>query len=239
MAEERDERVRRALEGMPVPADRPGFFDELWEQVQARERAAARRWRRIALVLALVAAAAISSAGILATAPTPKNVVDLTAVCHSGIQGGLPVFKVLANPSGPPPPGDVGAAHPPPGFKVATGVSIEDGLQEQLLSFSSQFSGYQLDRRRCASDKHHVDFSRKGLESAGVYHFGDYVSLARRCLGYTRFVFRVRIVSSDEGAPQSAKLAVVSAKTGKPLMYVQWSQQVATGYAAPACRQSQ
>jgi hypothetical protein len=237
--ERRDEHVRIALEQMHVPPDPPQFFDELWERVQARERAAARRWRRISLVLALVAAGAISSAGILAAAPTPRNVVDLRAVCQAGPQGGLPVFTVLGIPSGPPPAGAVGPAHPPPGFKVASGVSIEDGLQAQILSFSSLFSGYQLDRRRCGAEKRSISFSHSGLDPVGTFHFGDYVSVGRRCLGFARFAFRVRITTSDQGLPEKAQLVVVTTKTRKPLVYLQWSQQTVTGYAAPKCRNTQ
>ena len=52
---DRDDIVRAALERQAVPAERTDFFDDLWELVQAREHAAAVRWRRISIVLAAVA----------------------------------------------------------------------------------------------------------------------------------------------------------------------------------------
>lgn len=232
---ERDDDVRSALERLRVPPEPASFFDELWEQAQARERAAARRWRRVSLVLALVAAGAISSAGVLAASPAASNVVDLTAQCRAELRGGLPVFIVNASPSAPAPAGGVGKANPPPGFTIDSSLSIETGEQHDLLEFSNQFSGYQLDRRACVTARARVELKARGLPSAGVYSYPGYTSLRRRCIGFGRFVFRIRITNDSEGTPQRAELAIVTVK-GKPLVFVQWASQRVVTFAAPACR---
>jgi len=228
-----DERVRDALERMPVPPERPGFFDELWEEAQARERAAARRWRRISLMLALVAAAAISSAGVIA-GTTSSNAVDITASCVPDLQGGLPAFIVHAAPGAKPKPGADVNAKPPPGFDIVSSVWLETGAQMKLFGFSSMFSGYQLNRLRCATSKAHVTLTAGKLPRAGVFTYPSYVELRKRCVGFGPFLFRVHIANNGEGTPQKAQLAVAT-KRGKPLVFVDWTPARVVTYSSTAC----
>jgi hypothetical protein len=225
--------VRDALERMPVPEQRPAFFDELWEAVAANERAAARRWRRTSLALALVAAAAISSAGVLA-ATTTSNAIDITASCTADQQGGLPVFVVHAAPSTRPKPGADVHANPPPGYDIVSSVWLETGAQLKLFGFSSLFSGYQLNRLRCSTSKAHVALDRGKLPSAGVFTYPSYVELRKRCVGFGPFLFHVHIANNGEGTPQKAQLAVAT-KRGKPLVYVDWTPEKVVTYSSNAC----
>jgi len=177
------------------------------------------------------------SAGVLAASPAASNVVDLTAQCRAELHGGLPVFTVNASPSAPAPARSAGKANPPPGFTIDSSLSIETGEQHELLEFSNLFSGYQLDRRACATSRARVDLKARGLPSAGVYSYPGYTSLRRRCIGFGRFVFRIRITNDSDGTPQKAELAVVTVKKGRPLVFVQWASQRVVTFAAPACRE--
>jgi hypothetical protein len=237
---ERDDVVRRALERLHVPPESSGFFDELWERAQAREQAATRRWRRISLALAVVALAAIASAAVLAAAPSAAtNVIDVRGVCPSGIQGGLPVFTVHAEPGDRPEPGASPIPHPPPGFFVQYSVYLTTvGLEGRFFGLSSLFSGYQLDRRGCPATRARIDLSHKGMANEGTFVHGDYTSFHQRCVDVARFAFRVRITTNTDGVPTKAELAVVRAKTGTPLVYVLWTPEKVTGWSTPRCQKT-
>lgn len=238
---DRDDWVRDALGRLDVPPERDAFFAELWEQAQARERAAARRWRRVALALAVTTAAAISSAGVIAASPNTSNVVDLTSRCRAEPPGYASVFTVFAaaasKPTQGPPPTST-TPHPPPGFDIVSDLAIETGNQMKLFGISGLFSGYQLDRSHCAPVKSKVDLSRHALPSAGVYKTGYYTHLSRRCVGWQLFTFRVRITNDSNGVPVKAELAVVAGKKARPLAYVRWTPGLVQTYAADVCKQA-
>jgi len=237
---ERDDWVRDALERLEVPPERDAFFAELWEQAQARERAAARRWRRAAFALGVTTVAAISSAGVLAASPSASNVVDLTSRCRAEPPGFGSVFTVFASAASKPTNGPAPSSttpHPPPGFDIVSDLAIETGNQMKLFGISALFSGYQLDRSHCAPVKTRVELARRSLPSAGVYRTGYYTHMSRRCVGWQLFTFRVRITNDGDGVPVKAELAVVAGKKSRPLAYVRWTPGLVQTYAADVCKQ--
>jgi len=167
-------------------------------------------------VLVLLAAAALSAA----------PAVDVSARCVAELQGGLPVFSVTASPTGP-----KLADH----FRVPASISIEAGQQQNVLSVTAGNEGYLLDRGRCTQAQRGPALARRGLPRAGVYRLGDYLSLVRRCVGVGRFAFHARIVANARGRPDSAELAIASAR-GKPLAYVRWAPRRVAAWASPVCR---
>jgi hypothetical protein len=239
MTDERDDWIRAALERMPVPPESPAFFDDLWEAAQARERAAARRWRRISLALALVAAAAISSAAVLAAAPSSASTaVDVRGVCVAQEQGGIPAFIVGAFVGGPR-RGGPPAKKPPPGFHVdpTVWITTTQGFVPNtapVFSLNSVFSGYQLDRRACPPTSMAIVLSHRGLGNP-VHLDAENLRLVRRCLGPAHFAFRVRITNDRSGIPIRVQMAVVNARTAKPLAYLTWSPSRVDGWSADSC----
>jgi hypothetical protein len=167
-------------------------------------------------LLALLAAAAISSA----------SAIDVSARCVAELQGGLPAFSVTASPTGP----KLAAR-----FRVPASLSIETAQQENLLFVTAGNQGYVVDSARCTQSKRGPALSRRGLPQAGVYRFGDYLSLVRRCVGVRRFAFRARITTNARGRPVAAELAISSAR-GKPLAYVRWARSRVAAWASPVCR---
>jgi len=227
---ERDDVVRAALERHDLPRERAGFFDEIWEAVQAREHAAAVRWRRVSAVLAAVAAAAVTAAGVLA-APHTSNVADSTSTCLLGVQGGLPVFDIGAEPLSPP----IGAD----GFRIPGNVtmtssgSLFDGTK--LFVAQGGAKGYLLDSSACKDGGRRIPLAADGLAPAGTFKTG-YQGVDIRCLVATRITLRVRLTTSSKGLPTRVQLAVRNARTNKPLAFVDWTERVVRAYASRACR---
>lgn len=240
MADGRDEWIRAALDRAPVPEQSPTFFAELWEAAQGRERASARRWRRVSLVLALVTAAAVSSAAVLAASPSSASAtVDVRGVCVAQVQGGIPAFIVGAVVSGPRKPGKPSSVKPPPGFHVdpTAWITTTPGFVPDtapVFSLSTQASGYQLDRRTCPPTSMSIPLARQGLGNP-VHLDQKNLRLVVRCLGPARFAFRVRIANDRYGVPLRAQIAVANARTGKQLVYIAWSPTRIDGWSAPSC----
>jgi len=222
----RDERIRAALEQHDVPADSPTFFDDLWELAHAREHAALVRWRRMSVVLAVVAVAALAAASVLA-APHGSGVVDSTMTCTLQIQGGLPVFDIGARPRstvrGTPP----NTFTYPAELTMTTGGDLFAG--PKLFTAQSSAKGYVLDRSACKSGAKPIPFSRAGLQLVKRTTIG-YDGLDLRCVGPARVFTRIRLVQNANGEPVSAQLAVRVVRTGKPLAYVLWSTGHLTAY---------
>src|SRR4051794_18460323 len=156
--------TRDVFERLAVQPESPQFFDDLAQQMRARERAATRRWKRAAIVFAVVALAATTAAGVLAAAPAAApNTVDVTVSCPNLMKGGLPVFSIFGEPTGEPPidGGKIKAA--PPGFRPVDGLTVETGDSLYILRLTSLVAGYQLDRRQCAPSKLKLKLGPNGL----------------------------------------------------------------------------
>jgi hypothetical protein len=227
----RDESIRAALEQHDVPADSPTFFDDLWELVHAREHAALVRWRRISVVLAGVAVAALAAASVLA-APHGSGVVDSTMTCTLQIQGGLPVFDIGARPR------STVRGKPPYTFTYPAELSMTTGgdvfFGPKLFMAQSSAKGYVLDRSACKSGTHPIPFSRSGLRLVKRTSIG-YDGLDLRCVGPARVIARIRLVQNANGEPVGAQMAVHVARSDKPLAYIVWNAGHLTAYGSTAC----
>src|SRR4051794_8649089 len=91
--------MRELLNKIPEPPESPTFFDELWRRAEMADRAAARRWRRVAIAVVAASVAAAASVGVLAAtratdAGAVAHTADATFLCTSDDQGGVNVFKL-------------------------------------------------------------------------------------------------------------------------------------------------
>lgn len=233
-----DQRTREIVDGLRVQPESPRFFDDVWARTQRRESDDVRRWKRAAFVFAGVALAAVAGALVLATAPSAaSSVVDRTLVCTNVTRAGLPVFKVSAMPTGNPPAADENGnlPKPPPGYRPVPSLVLQTGDVYELLRLSTSAAGYQLDNRRCVPQKRKPALSPRGLPAPLTLRNGDFQTFAKRCTDVARIVVRVRIESDSLGVPRKAQVIVTRAKSGKPLVYVDWSRLLVKGYAAPGC----
>jgi hypothetical protein len=233
-----DDSIHDELAELPVPPESPQFFDDLWRRANERERARARRWRRTALALAVVALGAVASAAVLATSTgAATNVADVRGSCVSSYQGGFPVVTAHGETTDKPQQG-VTLPTPPPGFKPVQGLWIDTPGGKTFLTLSPFSVGFTVDRRLCTAYKKRIDLGHKGLGAPETYHQGDYTYFEHRCLDVARIAFRVRVEMDQNGQPTRAQLAIVRAKTGVPLMYVDWTADKVVGYAAKRCPKS-
>jgi hypothetical protein len=229
------ERTREIVEGLSVPARPIGFAERVRDGAIAAERRLLRRWKRTSYVLAPLAAGALVAAGVLIAAPTAaRSVVDVTVSCPSELKGDRPVWDVGAAPTGPPQLENGVPVKPPPGFHPPVSMQVATADHVTVMTFSSGAAGYQLDRRRCTPWKQKPALGSHGLALAGTYTFGEHLNFGSRCV-VSRVVMRARIETDDTGVPVRARVLVLRAKTSKPLMYVDWTQQQVRGWAARTC----
>ena len=201
------------------PPERPDFFDEMWRRAESADRAAARRWRRIAIVLAGAVFAAAVAVGVLA-APRGGTTIDLTVRCAVQDRGGLPDFEVSAVPN----------STSPNGKPLSGGFGVSTGQLSLLLNVSYGFKGYRLDDQNCHRAPR-IPLSAVGLPaSPQVVRLGQHTSFSLDC-SVGRLVFRARMVEDAQGRVSSAELAVRAKTTGVPIAYVKWSPSRVTGYA--------
>jgi hypothetical protein len=227
----RDDEIRASLEELELPPQPTRFFDDLWELVTAREHAAAVRWRRISVALAVVAVTAITTATVLA-APHGSNVVDQTLVCTLQQQGGIPVVNVGVQPVSPPRKMSTYTWTEPAELLVTTGGDAFQG--HRLFDAQSTAKGYLLDTSLCSAGRVKVPLARAGLPSTGVLHQG-YKGIQLRCLGPGHVTLHLRLLQDSSGHPTSGQLAARITRTNKPLLYIEWSRGLVRTYAAPSC----
>jgi hypothetical protein len=220
------ESVSDALEGLPVPPERPEFFEELWKQAELRERASARRWRRGTAALTVVVVGAASAAGVLAFG-RGSNVLDRTLRCTVEPHGGLPYLNLIADPTMP------GTAS---GTTFPASLSLTTGDNTQLFAFDTAHSGLVLDNSSCHPARTFA-LSRAGLPSSGVFKGGQSLGFNFACRLPGPVVFRLRVVRDHAGTPTNATLAVRLGKHSRPIAYVLWTPKRVAAYATTRCGQ--
>ncbi|HET7572705.1 MAG TPA: hypothetical protein VFJ77_08585 [Gaiellaceae bacterium] len=216
----RDEWVRERLARLAPPPRRRGFEDELWERVQARERAAARRWRLASVALAAVAVAATAAAAVLATARAPGATIDRTFACTTQVQGGLHTFALEAWPRDPQLP--------------AAGVRLTTRTQTLMAFNTFGRQPLAVDGSGCRAVRRTVPLSPAGLRSAGSFGVG-YVHFSTRCLLGGRVLVHLRLRTDGRGRPVAAQLALRLEKRNRPVAYVRWSPKRVVASVTPSC----
>jgi hypothetical protein len=182
-------------------------------------------------VAILVAALALAG-GSVARAAGPA---DVTLQCTELVKGGLPLFTVYAAPGGNPPAGDDNA-QPPPGFRpVDNGLTVETGDAAYILRLTPLATGYEVDHRLCKPTKTKPPLGPRGLPKVTTLTTSDQGEFSRRCIDVARITMRLRVVNDGDGKPLRAQLAIVRAKTRKPLVYVDWARDKVTAWTSPVC----
>jgi len=234
----RDEFVRDALEEHVVPAESPTFFDDLWELVTTREHAAAVRCRRISIALAVVAVAAITTATVLA-APHGAGTVDQTVTCALQTQGGIPEMTVVLKPKSPPQGPPKYSYVQPAELDVTTGTTpmgagVPVDNSQRLFLAAGGTKGYLLSHTSCSDHGARPPLARSGLPPTQTLRRG-FLGLSIRCLGPAKVTLRVRLTQNANGEPTRVLLAIRAARTGKALVFADWSATLVHAAAARSC----
>jgi len=229
---ERDRYVGGHIERLDTPSDTEAFFAEFQRRAAAHDRLVARRWRLAAIAFAVIAAAAVCSAGVLAASPDAARTVDLSVQCRTMASGGLPVFSLATNATGPPQPDNKVF---PEGWPAL--LEAFTGGESNPWAFfvaSPTTSGYNLDRRRCSATTQRPPLKSAGLPALMPLHKADRTMLRLRCVDVARVVLRVRLDADGQGLPRHAVLAASTPK-GKRLVFVDWTPDLVRAFAARAC----
>lgn len=225
--------MRELLNKIPEPPESPTFFDELWRRAEMADRAAARRWRRVAIAVLAASLGAAASVGVLAaTRSTASRAVahtsDATFLCTSDDQGGVNAFKL-----------DVDLLKGS-GLFTVTSTSVEilapfklpqqagpKATVSQLLDGKLHF-----EPANCTRASSRIPLQRRGLtltsRLAGLSSAGE--------CWVAKAYFRERVTFDSRNRATRTTLAMANAHTGKPLLFAEAGASRATVYAAPACQ---
>jgi hypothetical protein len=227
-----DTLFRKAADRL-VPPEPPGFFEDFWEKTSRREHEAARRWRRVSLVLAACTVAALASAGVIAAPFGSRDVVDQTLTCTTQTRAGYHTFAIAASPTRP-------AAAAQYGRHTAAQVIFTTGADwfygTKLLQLDATLKGSLVNKNLCASSGSKLALSPNGLPLRADYAKGSYSGRELQCLRPGTITFRSRVTFDAKGAPVQARILVEMTKTHKPVLYADWSPKRARLYGAAGCR---
>jgi hypothetical protein len=232
---------RELLERVVRPA-RPGFYEELWDRIQAAERAAARRWRAVAVVAIAAAIGATTAAGVLAFDHTARGTIDETFSCPVPERGGVNLLNLFARIKGSPPT----VVH---GKRVANPATVEVDAGRTLLmnagapviyqatyagASTAYKGGYTFDRQVCKSTRP-IPLSSASLHAAGTFKGTHGGGVARECWLASVATVRLRVTLGRSGLPVSARLALRSGKKLHPTAYVEWTPTLVRAWLSPSC----
>jgi hypothetical protein len=239
----RDERVRAALERLPAAPERHRFFEELWERIDATERAAARRWRAAALVAVTVAIAGTAAAGVLAFGRAGGATVDRTLSCpvpqrklvlFAHVKGPSIFVRQAAYPHGKLVPRPA-LVELDAGRYAAANMGITQVYETTLAgayagASITQRAGYTLDGSVCRAAAA-IPFTPGGLHPAGVFTGTQAAGVYKECPTGLLATFRMRVTLAKSGLPVAAKLIV------RGVAYVDWTPTRIRAWLAPSCQQ--
>jgi hypothetical protein len=233
MSDGRDRWVEGELDRLDVPPARPGFHDELWDRIQLVERVAARRWRRASIVLAVVALAATSAAGVLAFPRLERGgttVVDRTYSCATAVSSGVGSVRLSAY---------VSITATRPGFvELQSGNKIVNHQVVPLLQLGTGKTPLAVDASLCRRTTRAVPLRASGLPSAGVFTASFLGGFDDDCIASGRVLVRARMTLSG-GVATRAEVAVRNEKSGTPIAFLAWSTTRMPAYISARCKDHQ
>ncbi|HET8893509.1 MAG TPA: hypothetical protein VFM96_05380 [Gaiellaceae bacterium] len=233
-----DQRVREALERLPIPEEPPDFFDDLWLKAEQEEREAARRWRRIAVALITLVFVAGTAAGVFAVGRgAGATVVDRTIACR--VITNLDSGSVYIGSEVRLPPDHVngGVFYQPGSLWVAGNAGAKPQLTYVQVSKLVK-GGYSFDGTICKKTAA-IPLARSGLPSLGTFsragnaRFDESCDVAKDSL----VTVRIRVTELSANEPTGAVLAIRSGRRQRPTAFVEWTPTRVRAWLAAGCIQ--
>jgi hypothetical protein len=201
------------------------FFDELWRLAEQRQRVAARRWRRAAAALAVVALASLTTAAVFASGRSGAAVVDQTWSCAvTPTITGVPRIEMHAS---------VDTPRTTAFFQLTVMPDASTEFHELTqLSFFHRPDSFTVDEHRCSRSKAVIPFGTAKLVPNGVVTTSFVGGVGALCATGASIIFHVRATLAH-GTPTRARVAI---RTGrKPVAYVDWSPKRISTYFERGC----
>jgi hypothetical protein len=223
----------RRLDRLAAPPPGRDFHSELWERIDARERAARRRRRVLVTVAAAAALVTVSAAGVFAYGAQSKP-LDRTLSCPVPEQGGVNVLHLTAHVKAP--PMIFGGTKPVPSPAVALVIAGDPTTtQVQYVGVTSVRNGYLFDQSVCHTAPT-IPLARAGLPPAGVFTGTKGAGIDRECWLATTISVRLHVTLGRSGAPVAAQLAIRSGTKLRPVAYIVWAPTRIRAFVAPSCQ---
>jgi hypothetical protein len=220
------------LDQLVAPPAGRDFHAELWERIDARERASRRRRRAFAAVVVVAALVTMSAAGVFAYGEQTKP-LDRTLSCPVPEQGGVNVLYLTAHVKAP--PVAYGAKPVPrPAIALVEGGD-QPGTQLQYVGVTSVRAGYLFDQSVCQTAPP-IPLARAGLHAVGTYTGSKGDGIDRECWLATTASIRMQVTFGRSGAPVAAQIAVRSGAKQHPVAYIDWTPTRITAYVSPSCQ---
>jgi hypothetical protein len=222
--------LRRIVDDL-LPPEREAFWPGFWQDVERRERRAAKRWRLTALALAAALVTSLAATGVVAAPFRHAKIVERVVECatqEAGNRDTLDVATVatrgaaMSAKSGRPEEAQL---------LVTTGGEADYGTH--LLQVDGALKGYLLNSSRCASSHDTAPPARRGLPLVGLLRPHTLYGHDYRCLVKAVRV-RARLVLAANGVPSGARVEVESLSK-RPLIYVDWTPGLVRVYLSPSC----
>jgi hypothetical protein len=220
--------TQRVVAELALPEQAPDFLERLWDEVQVRDRRAARTWRRIALLAVALVFAGVGLA-VSVVAAVGSSAIDITLRCTVPPHAGERIVSASVSPSTP---GSPDPRKPFPGY-----VTLTAPAEATYFAADTAHSGYLLDRTRCKKVSPKPPLVAGALPATGTITNDGFKGLSVACKTGGPLLFRIRLSQDDKGVPTRALLVVRAGRNAATIAFFDWTPQRAITYAtaSPRC----
>jgi hypothetical protein len=224
------------LQDLAAPPAEPRFRERLWDRVAERERRDTRRRRVSAAALAVVAAGALTTTGVLAFGHRGDAAAagsrDGTRSCSVTLQGGVPVVRLQAHATYRFYQNNQWFT-----FPAVAGLLTKEGVG--LGGFGNTRGGYGFGDPGFCKPAAQIPLSHAGLPLDGVYKTGEAgigsMDNGAQCLVGTKIIVRTHVMVGRNDTPTAGSLAVRTGKKLRPVLYVDWTPKRVAVYLSDDC----
>ena len=219
--------------GRPRPRERTSTR-ELWERIDARERASRRRRRAFAAVAVAAALVTVSAAGVFAYGEqtTPARPDAFVPGARAGRrERALPDGARQGAADG------TTARSRSRARRSRSSRAANPVTQLQYVGVTSVQRRLSTSTRACATPRRAIPLARAGLPAGGRLHG---LRQARASTGSAgsrrRSSIRMHVTLGRSGAPVAARIAIRSGAKQHPVAYIDWTPTRITAYVSPSCQ---
>jgi hypothetical protein len=224
------------LQDLVAPEARPRFREELWERAQLQDRRVARRWRALAIAAMVLAAGALSTAGVLAFSSgdgaAGATTYDRTLSCPMAVQGGVPVARLSAHAR-------YSFFNNGQNFSMVAFTGVVDKNGQGYAALGAVRASYGFAMPSLCTPAKAVTLRPSGLPLYDVYTNGQpglgATDNGAQCFVGGRATMRVHANIGRNDTPVSGQIALWTGKKLHPVAFVQWTPKRVAVYLSDDC----